>query len=519
MQKFLLFTTVILFIILTRVTAQHIEWAKSISSGPVFCDYSKNDDKMYMMNFSYNSLKIDNVDYGYQYKPFLLNFNKNGSIGAIFPLMDGYIPNNFICGSSGFYFTGTSVGRTSFSMTKNTLTGNKDWGYFYTSKAPYYQHTPYYPEDEGFAIAEYKNSLYVTGKYQDSLILDNQYLYGSKSLFAKFEPTTGHLRNVRNIPGQVGNKLVNLNDKTFYIATDILTASNFDAISASPGTVISRIDTLENFSMAKTISNRTTVSSLGADNAKNIYLAAAFVDSCKIGNGSYIGKYGGIFLLKTDSSGNTIWSKVIHMQSGEYSNFSSVAVDSKNSSYVTGWFSGATLNLADATLVRSGSGTNAFLLKFDSNGKLIYSMNYGSNSRGYYLAFDNIGGVYWSGVFTNTMNVNNQTLTASSTNQDYGFLIKISNDLATSINTKTDKPKPLFNIYPNPNHGTFSLGSFNFSSPKVDLKIFDSLGRLILVKKINTELKEETFQLDDKGLYFLSIENENTRITEKLVVE
>ncbi len=51
------------------------------------------------------------------------------------------------------------------------------------------------------------------------------------------------------------------------------------------------------------------------------------------------------------------------------------------------------------------------------------------------------------------------------------------------------------------------------------LSVHDVLGRLITNKKIDNNTDNTTLQINAKGLYFVSLESGNNRITQKVIVE
>lgn len=74
-------------------------------------------------------------------------------------------------------------------------------------------------------------------------------------------------------------------------------------------------------------------------------------------------------------------------------------------------------------------------------------------------------------------------------------------------------------IYPNPSSGIFNLSAANLSG-NYTLNIHDVLGRLINTQKLNLSTdKNVTFEILSKGLYIVTLENKESRITQKIIVE
>ena len=79
------------------------------------------------------------------------------------------------------------------------------------------------------------------------------------------------------------------------------------------------------------------------------------------------------------------------------------------------------------------------------------------------------------------------------------------------------------NLLPNPNNGNFSLIINNEYKGSVSVKIFDITSRLIDQRVINkgSDIITENINLPklNKGLYFISVENENSKVIKKFIVE
>ncbi len=74
-------------------------------------------------------------------------------------------------------------------------------------------------------------------------------------------------------------------------------------------------------------------------------------------------------------------------------------------------------------------------------------------------------------------------------------------------------------VYPNPNAGTFSLNLNMAEKKDYDLVLNDVLGRVLLQEKINSNNGTKTFNLKDKGVYFIHVIEGNTKLTKKIIVQ
>lgn len=109
-------------------------------------------------------------------------------------------------------------------------------------------------------------------------------------------------------------------------------------------------------------------------------------------------------------------------------------------------------------------------------------------------------------------------------NQDGGALNSWSLNVCTisvalAVN---DTTLPNFNLYPNPNNGTFNLSFDAESTNPVEVSVFDLSGREIYTKRYtNQSLFNESIDLGaiQSAVYLLKVKNGNKSITKKLVVE
>jgi hypothetical protein len=94
------------------------------------------------------------------------------------------------------------------------------------------------------------------------------------------------------------------------------------------------------------------------------------------------------FLTKYDGSGNLLWSRQMGTSGGDYSN--SVAVDASGNAYISGETGGAG---------PSAGSVDAFLIKYDGSGNLLWSRQIGTSSNEWSesVAVDASGNAYISG--------------------------------------------------------------------------------------------------------------------------
>lgn len=116
--------------------------------------------------------------------------------------------------------------------------------------------------------------------------------------------------------------------------------------------------------------------------------------------------------------------------------------------------------------------------------------------------------------------------------QELGNFVAASTDVLTyykivintpiGLNENASSKFELMNLYPNPSNSTATL---RFSSPKssiVKLVVYNTLGKAVLVKMIDSKQGENEFNLNVKdlssGIYICSLESEGKTLTKKLIV-
>ncbi|CAN5354762.1 hypothetical protein BH11PSE11_BH11PSE11_22410 [soil metagenome] len=82
------------------------------------------------------------------------------------------------------------------------------------------------------------------------------------------------------------------------------------------------------------------------------------------------------------------------------------AVDGSGNTYITGYFSVASVAIGGVTLTRYGASSNSFAAKLDASGTVVWAKNFGgagagSNTQALAIAADSAGNVYLSGFFQN----------------------------------------------------------------------------------------------------------------------
>lgn len=93
--------------------------------------------------------------------------------------------------------------------------------------------------------------------------------------------------------------------------------------------------------------------------------------------------------------------------------------------------------------------------------------------------------------------------------------------LSTGVN-QVDRSKAVFSVLPNPNNGEFSLNILAIDATNYTLNVRNMLGQPVHteVLSINGELnKQLDLQGVEKGIYFVSLENDTEKIVKKIIIK
>jgi len=139
--------------------------------------------------------------------------------------------------------------------------------------------------------------------------------------------------------------------------------------------------------------------------------------------------YNDAFLVKFDSDGNRIWAT--YYGGGYYDEGYSCAVDASGNVYLAGYaWSDSGIATAGAHQQSIGGGTDAFLVKFNSDGVRQWGTYYGGELwESGYCTTDVTGNVYLAGFTSSTVNI--ATISAHQTTLGWGddaYLVKFNTD-------------------------------------------------------------------------------------------
>jgi len=154
--------------------------------------------------------------------------------------------------------------------------------------------------------------------------------------------------------------------------------------------------------------------SVATDASNNVYITGDFGGTITFGSISltYAG-YSDFFLVKYDSNGNVIWAK--KAGGGNFDIGFCAATDANGDVYVTGLFASSSITFGSITLTKVGIWNNMFLVKYDSNGNVLWAKKPGQNYNDYgsSVATDANGNAYVTGHFVSSIILGLDTLTGN----------------------------------------------------------------------------------------------------------
>src|ERR1039458_5799245 len=130
----------------------------------------------------------------------------------------------------------------------------------------------------------------------------------------------------------------------------------------------------------------------------NIYITGWFADTLIFGNDSLFSNGNPVvFLIKFDSSGNELWSKISSYDGEGFG----VTTDRTGNIYITGFFTGPTITF-DSIAITNMGGEDAFVVKYTAAGQILWARDIGGpgGEEGYAVTTDSSGNVYMTGFYT-----------------------------------------------------------------------------------------------------------------------
>lgn len=183
-------------------------------------------------------------------------------------------------------------------------------------------------------------------------------------------------------------------------------AASFDSISVTSAggfdVFIARFDSNGVCSWVQTLQSPEDEFGLAVttDEFGNIYATGHFIDSINCGGTTLYSDSGGVFIVKLDPNGNVVWARGgIHSNGNGVAEGHGISSDQIGGVYVTGRFSDS-LHWDQVSLVAAGT-SDMFLAKYDYNGNIINVVQGGGvlNNCGRDVEADDDGNVFVTGYY------------------------------------------------------------------------------------------------------------------------
>jgi hypothetical protein len=148
---------------------------------------------------------------------------------------------------------------------------------------------------------------------------------------------------------------------------------------------------------------------VAVDNSGNAYMSGSF-SSSSVTFGSFtiaLSSAGNVdlFVVKYDSSGNVLWAN--SAGSTGIDRAFSVTADASGNCYLAGTFDSPTITFGTTTLTNTSTSYDWFLVKYDTNGNVLWAKSGGGSSNEFIISIDAdasgncfIGGYYYSPTLT-----------------------------------------------------------------------------------------------------------------------
>ena len=154
-------------------------------------------------------------------------------------------------------------------------------------------------------------------------------------------------------------------------------------------------------------------SGIGTDSSGNVYVIGNFAGTVNFGGSNLVGVGGSdIFLVKLNSSGTHVWSKMFGGTGNE--NGLAIAVKADGTLAITGSFGnfGSAVDFGGGPIASHSSNTDIFVAKYDTNGNHLWSKGVGGvgSDSGFGVAIDSTGAVIMTGNFAGNVSIGCVTL-------------------------------------------------------------------------------------------------------------
>ena len=317
---------------------------------------------------------------------------------------------------------------------------------------------------------------------------------------------------------------------SFNGTVDFDSGQGYDTLSISSGIInnpfVCRMDSSGNliWAFAYYGSNYSSGNAIAVDDSNNYFIGGHFSGLIDFNTGQGIDTIRGdfsVFITKVNSFGDFQWAKAFI---NGLCSPADIAIDSYGDVYTIGAFTGnVDFDPGSSTRVISFSqNTDGFLSKLNKNGNYEWVVafaapNYNPVSANAIWVDDSLN-VYSVGDFYNSCDFDpgtgSDSLYATVSGFEDIFIHKMGQPILLDIDDSSAIQKA--SVYPNPGRGLFQLNLIENS----EIKIYNSVGQVILEKKCFTGLNNIDICSSASGLHIMKIKNEKGAVSySKLIKE
>ncbi|HOZ74964.1 MAG TPA: SBBP repeat-containing protein [Flavobacterium sp.] len=349
--------------------------------------------------------------------------------------------------SAGEY-TLTALGEYDLYVAKFDTDGNFAWARHYGSTGS---------EATRYITVDVAGNIYATGQFSGTIDFDpgagnaSYTNIGFGDIFVVKLNSNGDLIWAKQIggPGADWCEAINIDTSGMVFLTGFFRGTvdfnpgseNYSLTAFGDDAFICKLDQNGEFLWAKHFGGASSVSVILRDSkldaAGNICVAGYFLGTADFDPSAVVFNLTtiantDIFVAKYDTNGNFFWAR---QQGGQLNeSVSTIAIDSDNNIYTTGYFSGAVdFDPGNAIMSLSSIGNDdAFICKLDANGDLVWAKRLGGTLQDFArdLKIDATGNLYVSGYFQQTadfeLGTGTYELTAAGLKD--GFILQLSAD-------------------------------------------------------------------------------------------
>jgi hypothetical protein len=256
--------------------------------------------------------------------------------------------------------------------------------------------------------------------------------------------------------------------------------------------------------------------SIATDSTGNVFICGSFMGaSITFGTTTLINpspSFQHTFIAGYDSSGTILWAHA--PTAGSWDEGIGLATDRTGNIYMTGYFVSAQITFGTITLSRVPHfDADLYVVKYDAGGTALWAKRVGNpykDENSISIAVDNYGDIFITGYFTDTAALSFGASNLINNGMGDVFLAKLSRTVGMEEIIST---AAAFTVFPNPSAGQINI---RCSQDIDEIKITNLLGQVIYQSKV--EEKNLPLQINESGIYFVSVTTNNKVLTKKLVV-